>query len=151
MGDLPRPWLTAARCASAITSLLVLALIGVTASAVTASTTTASASAQGRGGIGSAFTQVVPPVALPSTSACYRSNTIRVQLHHSAGRRPVLVRLAVNGRSVDLHTHRIRYGAMFVGVPSRGHFTVSVTVRLGRGRAAHAITVRVGYHACTAA
>ena len=151
MVDLPCPWLTAARRASAITPLLVLALIGATASAATTSTTTAPPPAQGRGGIGSAFTQVVPPVALPSTSACHRSNTIRVQLHHSAGRRPVLVRLAVNGRSVDLHTHRIRYGAMFVGVPSRGHFTVSVTVRLGRGRAAHAITVRVGYHACTAA
>ncbi len=124
------------------------AITATVAPAAAGTAPTAPAPGQGRGGIGSAYSMTVGPVVLPSTAACRASRTLRVQLHHSDGRRPVLVRLSVAGHRLATSRRRMRDGAFEVRVPSRGRYTVSVTVRLGRGRAARSITVRGRYRAC---
>jgi hypothetical protein len=111
-------------------------------------TATAAPPLQGRGGIGNAYSVTVGPVVLPATAACWASRTLRIQLHHSAGRRPVLLGLRVAGRRLEPRRYERRHGAVVVPVPAAGAYTISVSFRLGHVPSARGATVHARYRAC---
>ncbi len=131
---------------------LAIVLAGLVAAASAAGATAPAATpGQGRGGVGDAYSVMVGPVVLPPTAACRRSGGLRVRLHRVDGRRPVLTRVLVAGHRVHLDPRRVGHAGLLLPIPRRGRFSVSVTVRVGHGRAARSFTVHGRYHGCAAA